>query len=105
LTAPWESGGGSVKVVYSGHLENRLMMRGIEHDLPREIFEGSQEKYFDWETRHFIAVNKVRLYGKIREVMVAYILEGDTAKIVTIHSLKEKQKENRIKTGRWRKVS
>jgi hypothetical protein len=50
-------------------------------------------------------VNKVRLYGKMREVMVAYILEGDTAKIVTIHPLKEKQKENRIKMGRWRKVS
>ena len=94
-----------MKVVYTGHLENRLMMRGIEHDLPRRILEESREKYFDWETGHFIAVNKVRLYAKMREVMVAYVLEGDTAKIVTIHPLKEKQKENRIKMGRWRKVS
>jgi hypothetical protein len=89
-----------MKVVYSGHLENRLKMRGIEHGLPREVFEESREKYLDEETGHFIAVNNVRLYGKIREVMVAYILEGDTAKIVTIHPLKEKQKENRVKTGR-----
>ena len=41
-----------MKVVYTGHLENRLMMRGIEHDLPRRIFEESREKYFDSETGH-----------------------------------------------------
>jgi hypothetical protein len=94
-----------MKILYTGHLENRLKMRGIEHDLPRRILEESEEKYFDSETGHFVVVNKARLYGKIREVMVAYILEEDTARIVTIHPLKENQKENRMKTRRWRKVS
>lgn len=93
-----------MKVVYTGHLENRLIVRDIEHDLPRRILEESQEKYFDSETEHFVAVKKVRLYGKMKEVMVAYILAADIARIVTIHPLKKNQKDNRIKTGRWRKV-
>ena len=56
------------------------------------------------ETGHGIATMVVDLYGKSREVMVAYIVEGDCAKLLTIHPLKEGQKENRIVSGRWRKI-
>ena len=45
------------------------------------------------------------LYGKPREVMVAYVIEGDCVKLLTIHPLKEGQKENRIVSGRWRKIT
>ena len=47
---------------------------------------------------------KAELYNKTREVMVAYLIEEDYAKLLTIHPLKEGQKENRVKTGRWRKI-
>jgi len=46
----------------------------------------------------------VVLYGKAREVMVAYIQEQDAIVLLTIHPLKEGQKENRIKAGRWRRL-
>jgi hypothetical protein len=42
--------------------------------------------------------------GKMREVMVAYDIDQQTVKLLTIHPLKQGQKENRIKAGRWRRL-
>jgi len=86
------------------HLLHRLVLRKIDHDLPRTIFEKSVEHYDDRETGHGIATMEADLHGKSREVMVAYIIKGDCAKLLTIHPLKESQKENRIVSGRWRKI-
>jgi len=93
-----------VQIKYSKHLEQRLSIRGIGYDLPRKIFVESRERYIDDETEHFIATMEVELYNKLREVMIAYVVEGDVARLLTIHPLKEGQKENRIKSGRWRKI-
>jgi hypothetical protein len=83
-----------MQIEYSEHIKNRLELRRIEYGLPKRIFEQSEERYFDRETGHFIAVMKVHLYKKRREVMVAYIMEKkDFAKLLTIHPLKEGQKK------------
>ena len=81
-----------------------MSIRGIGYDLPRKIFVESRERYIDDETEHFIATMEIELYNKLREVMIAYVVEGDVARLLTIHPLKEGQKENRIKSGRWRKI-
>jgi hypothetical protein len=44
------------------------------------------------------------LYGKERDVMIAYVYEEDFVKLLTIHPLKEGQKENRVRSGRWRRL-
>lgn len=93
-----------MKTEYSKHLLHRLVLRKIDHDLPRKIFEQCVEHYDDRETGHGIATMEAELYGKSREIMVAYVIEGDCAKLLTIHPLKEGQKENRIVSGRWRKI-
>ena len=93
-----------MQIKYSQHIKKRLLLRKIEYDLPERIFKQSEERYFDKETGHLIATMKDELYNKIREIMVAYIIEGDNAKLLTIHPLKEGQKENRIQSGRWRKI-
>jgi hypothetical protein len=93
-----------MKVEYTEHIKNRLALRRIEYDLPKRIFEEAEERYLDVETRHLIAVMKVVLYDKNREVMVAHTVEEDCAWLLTIHPLKEGQKDNRINTGRWRKI-
>jgi hypothetical protein len=94
-----------MQIKYSEHLENRLSLRKIEYQLPRRIFELSNERYFDEETGHFIAIMGIELYNnKQREVMVAYEIKGDMATLLTIHPLKENQKDNRVKSGRWRKI-
>ena len=93
-----------MKVEYSKHIKYRLKLRGIEYDLPKRIFQEAEERYFDRETGYLIAVMKVVLYEKSREVMVAYTIEDNDAKLLTIHPLKKGQKENRFKTGRWRRI-
>lgn len=89
-------------VKYSEHLETRLGLRKIEYNLPRIIYDNSEERYFDEQTGYFIAIMKVVLYNRERETMVAYTLEKNQSKILTIHPLKDGQKENRVISGRWR---
>ena len=93
-----------MKILYSEHLKRRLELREIDKDLPRRIFEQSDERYFDTATGHLIAIMVVELYEKKRDIMLAYSIEEDCAKLLTIHPLKEKQKEARISGGRWRKI-
>jgi len=93
-----------MEIEYSAHIINRMLLRKIEHDLPKRIVIESNERYFDSETGYSIATMVVEMYNKNREVMVAYILEGNVTKLLTIHPLKQGQKENRIKAGRWRKI-
>jgi hypothetical protein len=93
-----------MQIKYSDHIKNRLDLRRIEYDLPKRVFEEAKERYFDRETGHLIAVMKIDLYNKNREVMVAYVIEEDCAKLLTMHPLREGQKQNRINTGRWRKI-
>jgi len=93
-----------MKVEYSEHILNRIKFREIDYDLPKIIVEQSEDKYFDKETGHFIAVMNINLYNKDREVMVVYTLHEDCVTLLTIHPLKEGQKEKRINTGRWRSI-
>ena len=94
----------NVQIEYSKHIENRLRIRKIDRDLPKQIFEEAEERYFDEETGHLIAVKEVNLYDKNREVMVAYIIDETHAILLTIHPLKVDQKEKRIHAKRWRKI-
>lgn len=83
---------------------HRLILRGISHDLPYQVYEQSDERYYDIETGHTVATMSTIIYGKMREVMVAYDIEEQTVRLLTIHPLKQGQKENRVKSGRWRRL-
>src|SRR3989304_2170819 len=85
-----------MQIIYSQHIKNRLSLRKIDYDLPRIIYEQSGERYFDVETGHLIALMKIKLYNKKREVMVAYLKEGENIKLLTIHPLKEGQKKTEL---------
>jgi hypothetical protein len=93
-----------MKIKYSQHIDFRIKMRKIDYDLPGNIFQESQERYYDSDTGYFIAIQRVKLYDKRREVMVAYNQEGEEVTLLTVHPLKEGQKENRVENGRWRKI-
>jgi hypothetical protein len=94
-----------MRIKYSKHLLQRLLLRKIDYDLPKRIFDQSNERYRDEETGHLISTMKTELYDKFRDVMVAYVIKDDFVKLLTIHPLKEGQKENRVKSGRWRRMS
>jgi len=93
-----------VQIKYSKHLKDRLSLRRMDYDLPKRIFEQSDERYVDQETGYLVATMTVELYNKSRDVMIAYAMEEDFVKLLTIHPLKEGQKDNRVKSGRWRKI-
>ncbi|MBI5097670.1 MAG: hypothetical protein HZB30_00325 [Nitrospirae bacterium] len=93
-----------MQIKYSKHIETRLALRKIEYDLPKRIYENAEERFIDTETGHTIAVMKTLIYGKERDIMVAYKHDDADVKLLTIHPLKEGQKENRVQSGRWRKI-
>jgi len=93
-----------MKIEYSKHIEARLKLRAIARELPKEIFERASERYLDRETGHLVAVMSKELYDRDREVMVAYVIDEDRATLLTIHPLKNGQKDSRIRSGRWRKI-
>ncbi len=93
-----------MRIIYCKHLENRLVLRKIPRDLPLKVFQQADERFVDEETGNYIAVKKAQYHGKQRDIMVAYDEKEGKIEIITIHPLKEGQKENRIKSGRWRKL-
>ncbi len=72
--------------------------------MPEIIFNEYDEKYFDYETGNFVLIKKVEFLQKTRDMMIVYEEEHDRVEIITIHPLKKFQKENRIKTGRWKRI-
>ena len=93
-----------MQIKYSKHLKTRLLLRKIDYELPQQIFEMAEERFMDIETGHTIAVEKATIYGKERDIMVAYKHEEREVRLLTIHPLKKGQKESRIRSGRWRKI-
>jgi hypothetical protein len=91
-----------MEIRYSRHLVLRLRMRSIPESLPRRIYLRAKRRFFDSETNLKVAVEQVKVFGKIRETMVAYRESGKQVLLITIHPLKSGQLQNRIHSGRWR---
>lgn len=92
------------EIRYTSHLELRLKLRKIPYNLAKTVYQTSKERYFDKETRSFIAIKRIRRGKKIREFVLVYQEALDLVDLVTIHPLKINQKINRIKSGRWQKL-
>lgn len=86
-----------VQIKYSKHIESRLSLRRMDYNLPKRIFEQSKETYIDEETGYFPATMSLALYNKSREVMIAYAMEQDFVKLLTIHPLKRDKKRREQK--------
>lgn len=92
------------EISYTKHLELRLKLRSINHDIPGMVYAEAQERYYDLATQKFIAVKWLKHKGKVRELAVTYEEDEKEVRIITIHPLKEDQKAARLKSGRWQKI-
>lgn len=91
------------EVTYSIHLNTRIKFRNIPKDLPRQIYLKAARRYWDRHTDLYIAVKKSSLYGKQRNIMIAYKAENQArVKIITIHP---PQKTPRRKPNQSRPVA
>lgn len=93
-----------MNLIYSYHLQNGLIARKFPKDFPKIIYNDPEEKYFDHDQQSYIAVKTLIYNGKNRKICIAYIVEGENVKIKTIHPEKESAINNRITSGRWRKI-
>ena len=86
---------------YTPHLENRLKERRFPNDYPKKIFLKAEENYIDISQNSYIAIKKLRYAGKDQKIMIAYPIDKNSVKIITIHPEKDSEINNRIKNGRW----
>lgn len=91
------------KIYYTEHLRLRLKVRDIPEELPQEILNEADEKYWDTATSKWIALKKMKYKNKEREFIVVYEEIDDIINLITVHPIKAYQKYHRIKTGRWKK--
>ncbi len=58
--------------------------------------------------REFFRVSEAAFYSNEEDALTPLwrmlVIEGDYAKFLTIHPLKEGQKEKRVRSGRWRRI-
>ncbi|OGW94455.1 MAG: hypothetical protein A3K16_04225 [Omnitrophica bacterium RIFCSPLOWO2_01_FULL_45_24] len=92
------------RIVYTSHLEFRLNVRNIPHNLPKRIFQEAKEHYYDSATGHCMAIGKYEFEGKIRDVALTYDDKRYAIEIITIHPIRPYQKHSRINSGRRKKI-
>jgi hypothetical protein len=89
-------------VRYSDHLEDRLVLRHIERDLPERIISEAQRSFTDTATGYRIAVATVVYHGVDHLMMVAFEETESEIVAVSVHPLDERDVERKVRNGRWR---
>lgn len=92
-----------MKIVYKPHLRIRLKQRKIPFSFPKQIIESPEQNYFDTLAKRNIAIKKLFFEDKMRNIVVAYDIIKNEIEIVTIHVISDKEIENKVRIGRWRK--
>ena len=88
-------------VRYSDHLENRLVLRHIERDLPERIIRNAQRTFADTATGYRIAVATVVYRAADHLMMVAFEETASEIVAVSVHPLEERDVERKVRSGRW----
>lgn len=90
-----------VKIILRPHLKIRLEQRLIPQDYPKKIISHPEEHYFDTLSNRYIAIKTLPYSGKLRPMVVAYDIIGETIEAVTIHPTDEQEINNKLQRGRW----
>ncbi len=89
------------KIHYTDYLLERLKFRRIPRNVVEKILQEATERYFDVETRRFIAVQRVKYNREYKRLMVAYEEKENEITVVTVHTVTKRQVQSRIKRQRW----
>ncbi|NHM26444.1 hypothetical protein G7K71_05455 [Desulfofundulus sp. TPOSR] len=93
-----------LNVVYSKHFAIRKELRGIPDGMAETIFTQADEHYKDTQTDYFIAVKHMEFQGAERDMALTYSMSEGKIVLVTLHPLKDGQRENRVRSRRWVKI-
>lgn len=88
-------------IIYTEHLRNRLELRKIGQDLPKDVYLKAEAIFYDKITKHYIAISKQNYLNKIRTLAVAFDRFSDKVELITIHPIPESDISKRLSSGRW----
>ena len=85
----------------TAHFSKRCKMRRISEQFVDNLVYHYDEIYFDKTTNNLIFLKKVKWINKERDMILVALIKEEDLYLITIHPLKENQKENRIENRRW----
>lgn len=88
-------------LIYSRHFTARKELRDIPDGMAEIILEKADGYYIDVVTNYLVAVKRIEYNGTERDMALTYSISEDKIILITLHPLKEGQKENRVRSGRW----
>ena len=93
-----------MNIIHTQHLKDMLKERRFPYSYPKRIYLEAEEKYIDRSTKSFIAIKKLPHKNKMRKIVIAYVIENENVKILTIYAEKDKDITKRVINGRWIKI-
>lgn len=90
-----------MKLIYTDHLKARLKERDISLKIVKEIFDRTEENYWDKLRKHHIVIASVVYKSKRRKMLAAYDMIGKSAEVITVHPITNEQIKQRLTLGRW----
>jgi len=90
-----------LNVVSSKHFAARKELRSINDGMAETIITQANEHYSDTQTNYFVAVKRMEFQGKVRDMSLTYSISEGKIVLITLHPLKDGQRENRVRSGRW----
>lgn len=90
-----------MSVRLSRHLKERMILRDIPDELPETVYWKADNHYTDIQTGTMIAVKRVMFRNMEREMALSYTKSKEDVLLITLHPLKQGQRERRVQSGRW----
>jgi hypothetical protein len=90
-----------MKIRLSQHFAERQRLRDISVGLAETILREADGHYHNGISGWNVAVKRIVFQGKDRDIALTYTVDRNEIILITVHPLKEGQKDQRIKSGRW----
>jgi hypothetical protein len=90
-----------MKIRFSQHFAERKRLRDVPNGLAETILREADGHYRNGISGWNIAVKRIAFQGKERDMALTYTVDRNEIVLITVHPLKEGQKNQRIENGRW----
>jgi hypothetical protein len=83
------------------HLSERLALRNIAPELPRQVIRRAEQLFTDVATGYRIAISTLPYRGREHLMMVAFEDTDEEVVAITIHPLSQTDVDAKLRSGRW----
>ena len=86
---------------YSTHARRRMSERKVLRTLVRKVIQAADHTYVDTLTGYTIYLKRLPFKGEERRIAVSVDQNKDSATIVSVHPIRERDFVSRTNSGRW----